>query len=137
MHDVLQKRVHTGLKCEEVSIGNYVLTGGELPTLVMIDAVARLIPGVLGGATSATQESFASDVLDFPHFTRPAEVRGMTVPEVLRSGNHDAIRRWRRKEALRNTYYKRPDLIQGQALGNHDREFLQDIIQDEIMHEGG
>ena len=96
---------------EEISVGDYVLTGGELAALVMIDAAARLIPGVLGDAASAIEESFNEGLLEYPHYTRPADVRGMAVPEVLVSGHHEAIRVWRRKEALRNTYLKRPDLL--------------------------
>jgi len=129
-YEGIDERVRIGLEPEEVSIGDYVLTGGELPALVMIDAVARLIPGVLGDPESAVAESFADSLLDFPQYTRPAEMRGQTVPEVLLSGNHEAVRLWRRKEALRNTWLKRPDLLRDRLLGDEDRRLL-----DEVMHE--
>jgi len=118
------------LKAEEISIGDYVLTGGELPALVIIDAVVRLIPGVLGDPESAREDSFADSLLDYPHYTRPAEVRGLTVPDILLSGNHEAIRLWRRKEALRNTYLKRPDLLRDRVLNEEDRRLLDDIVRD-------
>lgn len=115
----------------EVSIGDYVLTGGELPALVMIDAAVRLIPGVLGDPESSERDSFAESLLDYPHYTRPAELRGLPVPEVLLSGNHEAIRRWRRKEALRSTYRKRPDLLQDRSLNDEDRRLLEEIVSEE------
>ena len=93
--------VRLSLSPEEISVGDYVLTGGELPALILIDAASRLVPGVLGDPSSIIEESFAEPLLEYPHYTRPAEVRGLTVPEVLLSGHHEAIRRWRRKEALR------------------------------------
>ena len=120
-----------GLEPEEISIGDYVLTGGELPALVMIDAAVRLIPGVLGDPESAERESFAESLLDYPHYTRPAEFRGLPVPEVLLSGNHEAIRLWRRKEALRSTYRKRPDLLQDRTLSDEDRRLLVAIVSEE------
>jgi len=130
-YEGFDERVRMGLAAEEVSIGDYVLTGGELAALVIIDASARLIPGVLGDPDSASQDSFAGDLLDFPHYTRPAEVRGMTVPEALLSGNHEAIRRWRRKEALRSTYLKRPDLLDERLLNQEDRRLLDEVMQEE------
>ena len=111
-------------------MGDYVLTGGELPALVMIDAATRLIPGVLGDPDSARAESFNDSLLDYPHYTRPPDVRGLAVPDVLVSGNHEAIRRWRRKESLRRTYLKRPDLLRDRILSDEDRQLL-----DEIVHE--
>jgi tRNA (guanine37-N1)-methyltransferase len=96
---------------EEVSIGDFVLTGGEVPALVIIDAVARLLPGVLGNKESAKNESFMADILDYPHYTRPADYKGKKVPEVLLSGNHKAIAKWRSEEALKLTKEKRPDLL--------------------------
>lgn len=114
----------------EVSIGDYILTGGELPALVVLDAVIRLVPGTLGDAASAAQDSFAGGLLDFPHFTRPPEYRGLTVPEVLLSGNHEAIRRWRRKEALRRTLTRRPDLLSAAALSEEDRQLLQEVTRE-------
>ena len=130
-YEGIDERVRLKLKAEEISIGDYVLTGGELPALVVIDAVARLIPGVLGHPESALHDSFSGPYLDHPHYTRPADIEGMSVPEVLLSGNHDAIRIWRRREALRNTYRKRPDLLQGQVLSEEDRTLLQEIEQED------
>jgi tRNA (guanine37-N1)-methyltransferase len=112
---------------EELSIGDYVLTGGELAALVVIDATARLIPGVLGDEESASFDSFTGGLLDFPHYTRPAEFQGMKVPEVLLSGNHEEIRRWRRREALKATLMKRPDLIETAEFTDEDREMLTAI----------
>lgn len=130
-YEGIDERVRIGLEPEEVSIGDYVLTGGELPALVMIDAAVRLIPGVLGDPESAEQDSFAESLLDYPHYTRPAELRGLPVPEVLLSGNHEAIRLWRRKEALRSTYRKRPDLLRDRSLSGEDRGLLEAIISEE------
>jgi len=130
-YEGFDERVRLGLDTEEISIGDYVLTGGELPALVIIDATARLIPGVLGDPESVQQDSFSEALLDYPHYTRPVGVRGMAVPGVLLSGNHEAIRRWRRKEALRNTYLKRPDLLRDRLLSEEDRRLLDDIIREE------
>ncbi|MDR4473376.1 MAG: tRNA (guanosine(37)-N1)-methyltransferase TrmD [Nitrospira sp.] len=127
------ERVRLALHPEEISVGDYVLTGGELPALVMIDAAARLVPGVLGDAASAAEESFTEGLLEYPHFTRPAEVRGMAVPKVLVSGHHEAIRVWRRKEALRNTYLKRPDLLRDRELGTEDRRLLNEVMQESLV----
>jgi tRNA (guanine37-N1)-methyltransferase len=129
-YEGFDERVRVGLNAEEVSIGDYVLTNGELPALVILDAAVRLIPGVLGDPDSAQQDSFVESMLDCPHYTRPPEVRGMAVPEVLLSGNHEVIRRWRRKEALRSTFVKRPELLQDRLLNEEDRRLL-----DEIVHE--
>jgi tRNA (guanine37-N1)-methyltransferase len=130
-YEGIDERVRLGLNPEEVSIGDYVLTGGELPALVMIDATVRLIPGVLGDPESAERDSFAESLLDHPHYTRPAELRGLAVPEVLLSGDHEAIRMWRRKEALRNTYRKRPDLLRDRELSEEDRRLLEVILEEE------
>ena len=130
-YEGIDERVRIGLEPEEISIGDYVLTGGELPALVMIDAAVRLIPGVLGDPESAERESFAESLLDYPHYTRPAELRGLPVPEVLLSGNHEAIRLWRRKEALRSTYRKRPDLLRDRSLSDEDQRLLDEIVQEE------
>ncbi len=129
-YEGIDERVRIGLKPEEVSIGDYVLTGGELPALVMIDAAVRLIPGVVGDPESVQAESFTDSLLDFPQYTRPPEVRGLAVPEVLVSGNHEAIRRWRRKEALRSTYVKRPDLLRDRLLSEEDRRLLDEILNE-------
>lgn len=110
-YEGVDERVVQGLPAEEVSIGDYVLAGGELPALVLIEAVTRLVPGVIGKEASHERDSFAEPgLLDHPHYTRPSEFRGMTVPEVLRSGDHGAIERWRRDAALEKTRRNRPDL---------------------------
>lgn len=129
-YEGLDERVRIGLGPEEVSVGDYVLTGGELAALVMVDAAARLVPGVLGDPQSAAAESFAESLLDYPHYTRPAELRGLGVPEVLLSGNHEAVRRWRRKEALRSTWLKRPDLLRDRLLTDEDRRLLDEVMQE-------
>ena len=109
---------------EEVSIGDFILSGGEPGALVIIDAVSRLVTGVLGCATSVIDESFSHGLLEYPQYTRPPVFRGLTVPEVLRSGDHRAIARWRRQEALRRTYERRPDLLTSATLSDEDRAFL-------------
>jgi tRNA (guanine37-N1)-methyltransferase len=112
---------------EEVSVGDYVLSGGELPALVILDAVVRLLPGVLGNAASAIEESFATGVLEHPQYTRPAEFRGQQVPEVLLSGDHGAIARWRREQALRATWDRRPELLARAHLDDRDQAFLRSL----------
>lgn len=129
-YEGIDERVRIGLGPEEVSIGDYVLTGGELAALVIIDASTRLIPGVLGDEDSAKKDSFFDALLDYPHYTRPAEFRGIKVPEVLLSGNHEEIRRWRRREALHNTLKKRPDLLQKAQLTEEDKEFLKELKEE-------
>jgi tRNA (guanine37-N1)-methyltransferase len=109
---------------DQISIGDFVLTGGELPALMIIDAVARLIPGVLGDPDGAEDDSFASGLLEYPHYTRPEEFRGWNVPEVLLSGNHAQINRWRREQSLLRTYRHRPDLLEKFPLTEADRKFL-------------
>lgn len=120
---------------EELSIGDYVLTGGELAALVMMDAIIRLVPGVLGNEASAEDDSFAEFLLDAPQYTRPHEFRGQPVPEVLCSGNHRQIRRWRRREALRRTLQRRPELLQRTVLSQEDQELLEEI-QHATSHSG-
>ena len=129
-YEGIDERVIRLLDPEEISLGDYVLTGGELAASVIIDAAARLIPGVLGDPTSVTEESFAELLLEYPQFTRPAEVRGLGVPDVLLSGNHEAIRLWRRKESLRNTYRKRPDLLRDRALSEEDTRLLNEVVNE-------
>ncbi|HEV2112054.1 MAG TPA: tRNA (guanosine(37)-N1)-methyltransferase TrmD [Gammaproteobacteria bacterium] len=114
---------------EEWSIGDYVLSGGELPALVMIDALARLIPGALNDEESAAQDSFMNGLLDCPHYTRPEEIDGRRVPEVLLSGDHAAIRRWRMQQMLGRTWQRRPDLLQGLALDEEQEKLLADFIR--------
>ena len=120
-YEGVDERVAEALVTDEVSIGDYVLTGGELPALVLIDAAVRLVPGVVGDAASVAGDSFAGPWLDHPHYTRPAEFRGRSVPSVLLSGNHAEIERWRRQERLRRTEARRPELIEKAALSEEDR----------------
>jgi len=129
-YEGIDERVMEWLQPEEISIGDYVVTGGELPALVMIDAAIRLIPGVVGDPESVAQDSFMESLLDFPHYTRPEGVRGVGVPDVLLSGNHQSIRQWRRKAALKNTYQKRPDLLNQALLSEEDQQLLKEIIQE-------
>ncbi|MDW7644523.1 MAG: tRNA (guanosine(37)-N1)-methyltransferase TrmD [Desulfuromonadales bacterium] len=118
----------------EYSLGDFVLTGGELPAMVMIDAVARLLPGVLGSSGSAEGDSYADGLLEFPHYTRPADFHGMRVPEVLLSGNHEAIARWRRHQQLQRTLVRRPDLLESAPLSAEDVALL-DSIRRELAEE--
>lgn len=115
---------------EEWSIGDYVLSGGELPAMVLIDAAARLIPGVLGHQDSAIEDSFNAGLLDCPHYTRPEVIDGVNVPEVLLSGNHEAIRRWRLKQSLGRTWLRRPELVDEQALDKEQRRLLNEFIEE-------
>lgn len=115
---------------EVVSIGDYVLTGGELPTMSMIDATVRLLPGILGNAASPIDESFSHGLLEYPQYTRPADFEGQKVPEVLTSGNHQKIAHWRHKEALRATYLRRPDLLAQKELTQEEKEMLAEIKQE-------
>lgn len=115
---------------EEWSLGDYVLSGGELAAMVIIDAVARLLPGALGHADSAAQDSFSEGVLDCPHYTRPEEINGRRVPEILLSGDHAAIERWRRKQALGRTWLKRPDLLARLELDDTSRRLLNEFIDE-------
>lgn len=113
---------------EEWSIGDYVLSGGELPALVLMDTVIRLLPGVLGHADSAQEDSYSNGLLDCPHYTRPKEIEGMRVPDVLLSGNHKAIRRWRLQQSLGRTCLRRPDLLQQRGLSAEEQELLEIFI---------
>jgi tRNA (guanine37-N1)-methyltransferase len=127
-YEGIDERVRT-LVDREVSIGDYVLTGGELPALVLIDAIVRLIPGVIAEASSAA-DSFASGLLEHPHYTRPEEFRGIGVPPVLLSGHHGEVESWRRREALRRTMLRRPDLLDSAPLTDADREILRELAAD-------
>lgn len=129
-YEAVDERVRAALADDELSIGDYVLTGGELPALVIIDAIARLIPGVLGDEHSAEVESFSWGILDYPHYTRPPVFKGLEVPEVLLSGNHKDIERWRRKEALRRTVQRRPDLLEKFSLTEEDSKLMNEIKED-------
>ena len=112
---------------EELSIGDYVLTGGELPALVILDAVARFVPGVVGDEQSVVEDSFSRGLLDFPQFTRPPEIATLRVPDVLLSGNHAEIRRWRKREALSRTLERRPDLLNEASLDDEERQMLREL----------
>ena len=130
-YEGVDERVAASLVTDEISIGDYVLSGGEPAAIVLIDAIARLVPGALGNEASALSESLTNTVLDFPHYTRPEEFSGMRVPEVLLSGNHAEIARWRRREALRKTKRNRPDLLERAQLSETERAWLN--IDDEVQ----
>ncbi len=129
-YEGVDERVIESLVDEEISIGDYVLTGGELAALVIIDSVSRLIPGVLGDEDSVKEESFSWGLLDYPHYTRPPEFMGMKVPDILLSGNHKEIWRWRRREAIKRTMRRRPDLLQIAELTEEDREILIELCSE-------
>lgn len=124
-YEGVDERVRQNLVTDEISIGDFVLTGGELPALAVIDAVARLIPGVLGDPDGAADDSHASGLLEYPHYTRPADFRSLLVPDVLQSGHHGEISRWRREQALLRTLQRRPDILARAELSQRDREFLE------------
>jgi tRNA (guanine37-N1)-methyltransferase len=118
---------------EELSIGDYVLTGGELGALVVIDAVARLVPGVLGSDESSEDESFTTGLLEYPQYTRPAVWHGRAIPEILTSGNHEKVRQWRRKQALRRTRERRPDMYEKLDLSSkQDKKLLKEMEQEDL-----
>jgi tRNA (guanine37-N1)-methyltransferase len=126
-YEGLDERARQLVITDEVSIGDYLLTGGELPALVLTDAVARLQPGVLGSVASADEESFVEGLLEHPHYTRPRSYRGLDVPEVLLGGHHEEIRRWRRRESIRRTRERRPDLLASADLDEEDLAFLAEL----------
>lgn len=126
-YEGVDERVREELVTEEISIGDYVLTGGELPALVVIDALARLVPGVLGDDEAAVKDSHQGGLLEHPHYTRPAEYRGWTVPEVLRSGDHGRVAAWRRRQSLRRTLKRRPELLLEAELSEQDRAWLEQM----------
>jgi tRNA (guanine37-N1)-methyltransferase len=129
-YEGVDERVRLHLATEEISIGDYVLSGGELPALVIVDAVARFVPGVVGDEESVARDTFARGLLDFAQYTRPAEFRGMPVPPVLLSGHHAEIERWRRREALQRTLERRPDLLADPAaLDPDDRRLLKELLE--------
>jgi len=130
-YEGVDERVREMFVDEEVSIGDYVLTGGELAAMVMVDTLSRLLPGVLGCDQSAEEDSFSDSLLEYPQYTRPVDFRGHSVPDVLLSGNHEAILRWRRKEALRRTAKRRPDLLAKATLSETDRKVIDEILQSE------
>jgi tRNA (guanine37-N1)-methyltransferase len=118
-------RVHDALAPEEISVGDFVVSGGELPAMLMADAIGRLVPGVVGNSGSVEEDSFFRGLLDYPHYTRPEELRGMRIPEILLSGHHEKIRKWRKEQALRATLEKRPDLLETAELDEEAREILR------------
>lgn len=122
----VDERIRLNLATEELSVGDFVLTGGELPAMAIIDAVARLIPGVLGSEESPAADSFTSGLLQYPLYTRPPDFRGLTVPDVLLSGNHAAIARWRRRQSLLRTLQRRPDLLDQTGLSKEDKRLLEE-----------
>jgi tRNA (guanine37-N1)-methyltransferase len=147
-YEGVDERVNEFIADREVSVGDFVLSGGELGAAIIVDSVARLLPGVLGNAASAHQESFSSamhsvsdgvpdstcgsgGLLDYPHYTRPADFRGWAVPEILSSGNHDQIRRWRRRRALEKTLRNRPELLNSNVLSPEDRKIIAELQQDQ------
>ena len=126
-YEGVDERVREHLVTDEISIGDYVLTGGELPALVVLDAIVRLLPGVLGAEESAVEESFSEGLLEYPQYTRPAEFRGWSVPEVLLSGHHAEIAKWRRLQSLERTLQRRPDLLNEARLTESDKKILDQL----------
>lgn len=131
-YEGVDERVRQLFVDEEISIGDYVLTGGELAAMVLIDSVSRLLPGVLGSDKSAEEDSFFGSLLEYPQYTRPASFREHEVPEILLSGNHQAISLWRRKEALRRTWLRRPDLLSEASLSEEDKKLLEEISKENV-----
>src|SRR5215210_311396 len=126
-YEGVDERIREHLATDEISIGDYVLTGGELPALMIIDAVSRLLPGVLGDPTGAEDDSHSMGLLEYPHYTRPPEFRGWKVPDILLSGDHAKIEKWRREQALQRTFHKRPDMIEKAELGEKDKKFVEGL----------
>jgi len=131
-YEGVDERIREHLVDREISIGDYILTGGELAALVLIDAVSRLIPEVLGNPQSKIGESFSENLLEYPQYTRPASYKGLLVPDVLQSGNHAQIEQWRRRESLKRTYQRRPDLLKKIKLSAEDKKTLEKIKREEI-----
>ena len=126
-YEGVDERVREHLVTDEISIGDYVLTGGELPALILIDAVARLLPGALGDPTGAEDDSHSMGLLEYPHYTKPAEFRGWKVPEILLSGDHAKIEKWRREQALVRTFNKRPDMLEKAELNEAEKKFVDNL----------
>jgi len=129
-YEGIDERVRELAVTDELSIGDYVLTGGELPAMVVVDAVARMIPGVLGEQASALEDSFYQGLLEYPQYTRPRDFKDLSVPEILMGGHHEKIRRWRRRQALLKTLERRPDLLREEVLSSEDQEILQELMAD-------
>lgn len=125
-YEGIDERVRA-LAQDEISIGDYVLTGGEIPAMVLVDAIARFLPGVVGDSSAPHQDSHATGLLEYPHYTRPPEYRGLRVPDILVSGHHAQIERWRRNESLKRTLERRPDLLQRAQLSDADKKFLREL----------
>ena len=134
-YEGVDERIREHLATDQISIGDYVLTGGELPALILIDALSRLLPGVLGDPDGPFDDSHASGLLEYPHYTRPPEFRGWGVPDILISGNHARIAHWRREQSLRRTFKQRPDLLEKADLDEADRKLLGKIIKEENTDE--
>jgi tRNA (guanine37-N1)-methyltransferase len=130
-YEGIDERIREHLIADEISIGDYVLTGGEMPALILIDSISRLLPGVLGDPDGAADDSHASGLLEYPQYTRPLEFRGWRVPEILISGNHAKIEKWRREQSLRRTLERRPDLLETAPLSDTDRKVLNKILEED------
>lgn len=128
-YEGIDERVRDQVATEEISIGDYVLTGGELPALVILDAVVRLLPGAVGDEQSVELDSFTRGLLDYPHYTRPAEFRGFKVPDVLLSGHHEQVRRWRKRQAVERTLRRRPELLAVAELDDEERAIARELMQ--------
>ena len=126
-YEGIDERIREHLVTDEISVGDYVLTGGELPALILIDAVSRLIPGALGDPTGAADDSHSMGLLEYPHYTKPPEFRGWKVPDILLSGDHGKIEKWRREQALLRTFNKRPDMLEKAELSEKDLKFIKDL----------
>jgi len=129
-YEGIDQRVIDEIVTDEISIGDYVLTGGEIPAMVIIDAIARLVPGVLSQDQSFEEESFYSGLLEYPQYTRPKDFRGLIVPDILTSGDHKKIEEWRRRESLKLTFERRPELLKGVELSKKDKAFLESIKEE-------
>jgi tRNA (guanine37-N1)-methyltransferase len=130
-YEGMDERVRTLVATEELSIGDYVLSGGELPALVIVDVISRLVPGVVGDTRSVEEDSFSRGLLDYPHYTRPSEFSGEKVPDVLMSGHHELVRRWRKKTAIQRTLERRPELLDPSALDDEERALLDEIRKEQ------
>jgi len=126
-YEGVDQRIRDTIIDQEISIGDYVLTGGELPAMILVDSAARLLTGVLGDENSSKEDSFFDGLLEHPHYTRPRDFKGLKVPEILLSGNHQKIARWRKKESLRRTYLRRKDLLEDKELSDEEKEILEEI----------
>jgi tRNA (guanine37-N1)-methyltransferase len=135
-YEGVDERIREHLVTDEISVGDYVLTGGELPALLLIDAISRLLPGVLGDPTGAQDDSHSMGLLEYPHYTKPSEFRGWKVPDVLLSGDHGKIETWRREQALQRTFKKRPDMLEKAQLSEKDKKFVEGL-KSKIQKESG